>query len=236
MGLPVGTKNFEPEKKSYLGSKIFLEILIILNISIIVVAVQNKDFIFTKEFLSLMSEYNMNLSESLKGILSEDNSNVQDVKENETNGVENNEVEQGNSEEQQNVTNTEEALVPNENNVSSLSQMDMDIAEINRSYSFVKPLEVEGTVTSLFGSRESVYQNVTGYHTGIDIGAENGTSIRAAHDGYVILTSSKGDYGKHIKIENGYLHTLYAHCSKILVEEGDFVQAGQEIAKVRKYR
>ena len=43
MGLPAGARGLEPEKKSYLGSKIFLEILIILNISIIVVAVQNKD-------------------------------------------------------------------------------------------------------------------------------------------------------------------------------------------------
>ena len=233
MGLPAGARGLEPEKKSYLGSKIFLEILIILNISIIVVAVQNKDFIFTKEFLGLMSEYNMNLTNTVKGMISEEegidqNVNMTVVPEGEQEKIENND--------QQNAPSTEEAVVPNEDSVSSLSQMDMDIAEINRSYSFVKPLEVEGTVTSPFGSRESVYQNVTGYHTGIDIGAEMGTSIRAAHEGYVIQTSSKGDYGKHIKIENGYLHTLYAHCSKILVEEGDFVKVGQEIAKVRKYR
>lgn len=235
MGLPAGARSLESEKKSYLGSKIFLEILIILNISIIVVAVQNKDFIFTKEFLELMSEYNMNLTSTVKEMISEENDVQQNVTVNTDEVVNTNQEKEENTEEQKPV-NTEEALVPNEDSASSLSQMDMDIAEINRSYSFVKPLEVEGTVTSLFGSRESVYQNVTGYHTGIDIGAEKGTSIRAAHEGYVILTSSKGDYGKHIKIENGYLHTLYAHCSKILVKEGDFVQVGQEIAKVRKYR
>lgn len=235
MGLPTGTRNFEPEKKSYLGSKIFLEILIILNISIIVVAVQNKDFIFTKEFLGLMSEYNMNLTNTVKGMISEENEIQQNVTNDEINQPEDKQKTQEENNIQQDTTSTEEALVPNEDNVSSLSQMDMDIAEINRSYSFVKPLEVDGTVTSLFGSRESAYQNVTGYHTGIDIGAEKGTSIRAAHEGYVVQTSSKGDYGKHIKIENGYLHTLYAHCSKILVEEGEFVEVGQEIAKVRKY-
>jgi len=43
-----------------------------LNISIIVVAIQNKEFIFTKEFLGLMSEYNMNLTESIKGMISEE--------------------------------------------------------------------------------------------------------------------------------------------------------------------
>ncbi len=231
MGLPASARNFEPEKKSYLGSKIFLEILIILNISIIVVAIQNKEFIFTKEFLGLMSEYNMNLTESIKGMISEDNNLKQNVTS--ENSVDNNEVQQEVKEQPvEPEPQVQEGVVPNEDSVSSLSQMDLDIEEINRSYSFQKPLDIEGTVTSPFGSRESVYQNVTGYHTGIDIGADKGTSIKAAHEGYVILTSSKGDYGKHIKIENGYLQTLYAHCSKILVKEGEYVNVGQEIAKV----
>ncbi len=231
MGLPASARNFEPEKKSYLGSKIFLEILIILNISIIVVAIQNKEFIFTKEFLGLMSEYNMNLTESIKGMISEENRLQQNVTS--ENSVDNNEVQQEVKEQPvEPEPQVQEGVVPNEDSVSSLSQMDLDIEEINRSYSFQKPLDIEGTVTSPFGSRESVYQNVTGYHTGIDIGADKGTSIKAAHEGYVILTSSKGDYGKHIKIENGYLQTLYAHCSKILVKEGEYVNVGQEIAKV----
>ncbi len=231
MGLPTSARNFEPEKKSYLGSKIFLEILIILNISIIVVAIQNKEFIFTKEFLGLMSEYNMNLTESIKGMISEDNNLQQNVTN--ENSVDINVVQQEVKEQPvEPEPQVQEGVVPNEDSVSSLSQMDLDIEEINRSYSFQKPLDIEGTVTSPFGSRESVYQNVTGYHTGIDIGADKGTSIKAAHEGYVILTSSKGDYGKHIKIENGYLQTLYAHCSKILVKEGEYVNVGQEIAKV----
>lgn len=41
-----------------------------------------------------------------------------------------------------------------------------------------------------------------------------------------------GDYGKHLKIENNGVETLYAHCSKILVNENDSIQIGQEIAKV----
>ena len=50
--------------------------------------------------------------------------------------------------------------------------------------------------------------------------------------GKVILVSSKGDYGKHIKIQIDNIQTLYAHCSKILVKENDVVEIGQEIAKV----
>lgn len=46
------------------------------------------------------------------------------------------------------------------------------------------------------------------------------------------MVSSKGDYGKHIKIQTDNIQTLYAHCSKILVKENDNIEAGQEIAKV----
>ncbi|MBR3696776.1 MAG: M23 family metallopeptidase [Clostridia bacterium] len=38
--------------------------------------------------------------------------------------------------------------------------------------------------------------------------------------------------GKHLKIENQGIETLYAHCSKILVKENDYVEIGQEIANV----
>ena len=51
-------------------------------------------------------------------------------------------------------------------------------------------------------------------------------------DGTVTLSSSEGDYGKHIKVENGEITTLYAHCSKLLVQEGDVVTQGQKIAEV----
>lgn len=243
MGLPSNSKPYNEEKKSYIGAKIALELLVILNLSLVIVAIQNKDFIFTSEFLTMLSNYNINLTKSVKSLIGEDeNSIVTDEIQNETpteNTVSSEEQKvEPQSEEQnkpedlkQNVSNSEPDIVPNEEQVSSISQMDLDIEEIKKSCSFQKP--IEGTVTSIFGSRESVYQNVTGYHTGIDIGAEKGTSIKAANDGTVVLVSSKGDYGKHLKIENGKTQTLYAHCSKILVKEGDYVSSGQEIAKVR---
>ena len=42
--------------------------------------------------------------------------------------------------------------------------------------------------------------------------------------------------GNHIKIENENLLTLYAHCSKIYVKEGDKIALGQEIAEVGSTR
>jgi len=228
MGLPSSGVQHE-EKKTHLVSKILLELLIILNLSLIIVAVQNKDFIFTQEFLNMVSNYNVNLTQAVKSLINEE-SQIDTVQENVNETITENVVTE---ETKQNVSFFEEGIVPNEESASSLSQMDLDIEEIKKVCVFESP--IEGTVTSLFGSRESVYQNVTGYHTGVDIGAKKGTSIKAANEGTVVLVSSKGDYGKHLTIENGKVQTLYAHCSKILVKEGDYINVGQEIARVRKY-
>ncbi len=40
------------------------------------------------------------------------------------------------------------------------------------------------------------------------------------------------DIGKHLEISKGEISTLYAHCSAILVKEGQNVKQGDEIAKV----
>ena len=216
MGLPTSSKTLNEGRKTYLGSKIVLELLIILNLSLIIVAIQNKEFIFTAEFLEMISQYNINLTEGVKSLI-------------ESEETENTLLEETNEVVTQNVLPIND-VVPNLEDASSISQMELDIEKIKESYSFEKP--INGTVTSVFGARESIYQNVSGYHTGVDIGAEKGTSIKSVVSGRVILVSNKGDYGKHVKIETDKMQTLYAHCSKILVEEGDYVNIGQEIAKV----
>lgn len=221
MGLPIDNIRMESPSKTYLMSKILLEILVIINLTLVIIAVQNKDFIFTQEFLEKVSAYNVNLTKSIKGFIGiEENSQVE-IKNNENQPLEVIENEKND---------TTNEIVPNNEPISALSQMDSDIEEIKKSYSFFKP--IEGTVTSIFGARESKYQNVTGYHTGIDIGADKGTSIKASISGKVILVSNKGDYGKHIKIQNDKIQTLYAHCSEILVKENEEILVGQEIAKV----
>ena len=95
---------------------------------------------------------------------------------------------------------------------------------------FIKP--IEGVVTSGFGARESVYQNVTGNHTGVDIGANSGTQILASMSGVVTQVSREGDYGNHIRITKDNVTTLYAHCQDILVAEGQEIMQGQVIATV----
>lgn len=75
------------------------------------------------------------------------------------------------------------------------------------------------------------------FHYGIDIAGANiyGKNIVAANSGTVIAVRDCGNrsYGKYLIIDHGGgTSTLYAHCSKIVVSEGQKVTKGQVIAKV----
>jgi len=78
--------------------------------------------------------------------------------------------------------------------------------------------------------------HINGYkgHTGMDIAAAKGTNIRASMSGRVITVKKLTyGYGYHIIIDHGNgVQTLYAHCSKLLVSLGDYVEQGDIIAKV----
>ena len=87
-------------------------------------------------------------------------------------------------------------------------------------------------MSSEFGLRNVDNPIVSKNHSGIDIAANTGTVIKAAMEGTVTISSTIGDYGHHIKITNGDVSTLYAHCSKLYVKEGEKILQGQEIAEV----
>lgn len=76
--------------------------------------------------------------------------------------------------------------------------------------------------------------NVCTRHHGIDILAPTGTPVYAARAGRVICTGDKlSGYGKVVILEhNPDLASVYGHNSKVVVREGDHVQAGQKIAEV----
>lgn len=96
-------------------------------------------------------------------------------------------------------------------------------------YFTVKP--VSGTITSRFGSKESIR---TTAHKGIDIGAPNGTQIKAAANGTVTFAGyTTGGYGNLVVISHGNnIETYYGHASKIYVKKGQTVTAGDVIAAV----
>jgi murein DD-endopeptidase MepM/ murein hydrolase activator NlpD len=70
-------------------------------------------------------------------------------------------------------------------------------------------------------------------HTGVDIGAAYGSRIWAAGDGRVIFAGYRGGYGNCVMIDHGGgLATLYGHCSRLAVHEGQYVRQGELIAWV----
>jgi murein DD-endopeptidase MepM/ murein hydrolase activator NlpD len=95
-------------------------------------------------------------------------------------------------------------------------------------------LPVRGTISSSFGSRPNKpVSGVSGYHNATDIAASCGKTIFAATTGKVVTAGYHGSYGNWILIDHGDgIQTGYAHSSKLLVNEGDMVAAGEAIALV----
>ena len=89
-------------------------------------------------------------------------------------------------------------------------------------------------ITSYYGSRKDPITKKSSFHTGIDIGASQGSEIYAANSGKVIVAgwSSKG-YGNYVVVDHGGgKSTLYAHMSKIKTSKGATVSKGDVIGLV----
>jgi murein DD-endopeptidase MepM/ murein hydrolase activator NlpD len=88
------------------------------------------------------------------------------------------------------------------------------------SNGFVMP--VYNTVTSNFGWRKGRA------HNGIDIDLETGDTVVTAFDGVVRMSKFYHGYGNMVVVRhpNG-LETLYGHLSKVLVEAGQSIKAGE---------
>jgi murein DD-endopeptidase MepM/ murein hydrolase activator NlpD len=95
---------------------------------------------------------------------------------------------------------------------------------------FVWPLE--GEVVSTFGWRVHPVLGNRHHHDGIDIDVPEGTTVYAAASGKVYFYGEQEGYGNVLILEHGggFL-TVYGHLSGALVYEGQFVEAGQEVAQ-----
>lgn len=234
------TVQVEAQKPNNLTKKLVKQFIICLLIYICFYMAKNVPNLVPQEVMNKITdtlEYDINvqdLYEKIKGIYKKEN---QDEK------VENKEEKQlpqetlsatdsdGESNEvAQNEEKQAESQQQEEENTAGLTQMEIDARYIKKNYSLIKPLE--GEITSRFGPRNPEVPTVPKYHTGIDIARVVGTVVISAMEGTVELVSGEGSYGNHVKITNGDVSTLYAHCSKIYVKEGDYITQGQEIAEV----
>ena len=235
-------KKEKNEKKDIkLLKKMLIQLMICICIYLVIYTIQNKQYIFSEDFINKVNEiisYDIDFKKLyedsknfIMGIFNKENEN-QNESQNET--QENNEVNVTENTEINNgiggavEENIEETPQVEEN--QNLSQEEKDILNVKNTTSFIKP--VEGTISSVYGYRETATGTVPKDHTGTDIAAITGTKIKSATDGQVVLASEEGDYGKHIKIQIGEVSIIYAHCNSLYVKEGDMVTQGQEIAEV----
>ncbi len=98
-------------------------------------------------------------------------------------------------------------------------------------FNFMKPLK--GNVCSHYGIRRNplTKKEEKDFHHGVDISVCDGTPICSIFDGVVQKVASSERSGNFVFVKHGeFYESLYAHCSKILVSQGDVVKKGQKIA------
>lgn len=88
-------------------------------------------------------------------------------------------------------------------------------------------------ITSYFGYRHSPTAGASSYHSGLDIGAPEGSKLIATTSGEITFTGFLGGGGYTITLTSGNMKFTYCHVSPIyIVKEGDKVVQGQVIGYV----
>lgn len=88
---------------------------------------------------------------------------------------------------------------------------------------------VPGSFSSVYGKSRYFNGEFRGRHGGVDMRAREGTPVRAAADGAVVLAGNNFWFaGNCVYLDHGAgLVTFYGHLSKINVKKGDLVKAGE---------
>lgn len=88
-------------------------------------------------------------------------------------------------------------------------------------------------VSSSFGFREHPIAKDPEFHTAADLAAPEGTPIYAILAGRVEKSEFSPSLGNYIFIDHGNgFYSIYGHCSKLIANAGDYLRAGEVIAKV----
>ena len=150
---------------------------------------QNSEEINNKEIMENVDNSNSNINEN--------NENKNEILQNDNESIENNVNDEQSTDKE--ISNEEQIILgiggsdEKINNNEQLNQMEIDAKYIKENFKINIPLE--GIITSRFGLRTPT-NVISANHAGIDIGANEGTKIKAAMDGKITLVSSKGDYRK----------------------------------------
>lgn len=233
----VGTTkvNIIEKKDIKLLKKMIIQMLICLATYSMFYLIKNNDYVFSKDFIDKAREvlsYDINFQElysKIIGLITIETEELQEAPNiNENTDDVNKDTENTQESGIGGAEDNDEQIINEQ--TSELTQMELDAISIKESISFINP--IQGTITSRFGWRNPTISSVPKYHTGLDIANASGTKILSATDGNVILSSTKGDYGNHLKIQINDVTIVYAHCKTLYAKQGDHVKQGQEIAEV----
>lgn len=90
-----------------------------------------------------------------------------------------------------------------------------------------------GHLRSTYGYRDHPVDGEYKFHNGVDIGGQMGEPIGAFAAGTVEYIGENDDHGLYLQIDHGNgVKSFYAHCSKLLVSQGQTVAAGETVALV----
>lgn len=231
--LRISGENFENKKNNLKLKKIVIQVSMCFLIYISIFCIKNyrnNEYKIIDEKLDYFLNYDVNFKEIYGGVIN----NFNNLK-NKVNEQNDSDVIEQNIDADNNINNEAELVGVgggNEEDISNLdvnNDIDEEIDNIKK-VEFIKPLS-EYVITSRYGNREP-NDIISANHKGIDLGAANGSDILSATNGIVIEANELGDYGKHVKIKKDGLTLVYAHCSKILVNENQEVKIGEKIAEV----
>jgi len=198
---PVAKVTVNDKKDIKLLKKMVIQVLICMTIYLVFYILQNNQYVFSEDFINKANEilsYDTNFMELYEMVKNQ----IMNIGEPEqTKETEELQPEpEGNSEDTPNneAIGGLEAEVKEE--MQNLSQEELDIENIKKTTSFIKP--VEGVISSGYGQRNEATGSVPKNHTGTDIATNLGKKIVASTDGEVVLASEEGDYRKTSKNSN----------------------------------
>jgi hypothetical protein len=91
----------------------------------------------------------------------------------------------------------------------------------------------DGAAAANFGERRIFNEQPRSPHSGIDISSPQGAPVRASNGGRVVLARELYFSGNTVIIDHGLgVYSVYAHLSRISVQEGDAVTKGERIGEV----
>lgn len=102
----------------------------------------------------------------------------------------------------------------------------------NNGYLSGRPI-TKGWLSSYYGVRKDPFNGKPTMHKGVDFAGKENTAIIATASGVVTWASKRYGYGQLIEINHGNgLTTRYGHNKDLLVNVGDVVNKGQNIARM----